>query len=285
MTDAANVMFAAARHRVYIQNKPVQAPDSMHDEDRELDDAWDVLDEIEGRTPAPRSTRRNHEAEGWKPWMPSGMKPVLEELPKWRLLEEVLDEIEQTMMSNPAPRCMCQQPFALSLCCTHVWVIVAPGSNVTLIMAADHQTCGLIREFLSTKHMDASAPGRHLLETRLRTYLYWKQLLMDADSSGPSKKSAAGSGDSAPAKDSQFSEGLKKKDAQRDAARNNRRRVRGGAPTPSVASRGVQEAGEAPVLDLDPDGLAELQVCTVHTNTFSATHVVHLATQLSQNSN
>ena len=106
MTDAANLMFATARRRVYIQNKPIQAPDPLHDEERQLDDAWDALDEMEGRTPAPRSSPRSQEAEGWMPWMPSGMQPILEELPKWRLLAEVLDEIEQTMISNPAPRCM-----------------------------------------------------------------------------------------------------------------------------------------------------------------------------------
>ncbi|KAF9512918.1 hypothetical protein BS47DRAFT_1461767 [Hydnum rufescens UP504] len=193
MTDAANAMFAAARRRVYIQNKSVEAP-VVPDEERQLDDAWD---------------------------------PILEELPKWRLLAEVLDEIEQIM-------------------------IIAPGSNVTLIMAADHQTCGLIREFLSTRHMNPSAPGRPLLEMRLRTYLYWKQGLMNADASGSSKNR-----DPPPTRDSQLSEGLKKKDARREAAQNNRRRVRGGAPAPSVRKNGIQEGGEAPALDLDPDGLAE----------------------------
>lgn len=122
-------------------------------------------------------------------------------------------------------------------------------------MAADHQTCGLIREFLSTRHVNPSAPGRHLLETRLRTYLYWKQGLMNTDSLGSSKKSATlGGKDPAPAKDSQLSEGLKQKDARREAARNNRRRVRGGAPASSVLSND----GKGGELDLDPDGLAEL---------------------------
>jgi DNA excision repair protein ERCC-4 len=120
MTDVANAMFAAARRRVYIQNKPVEAP-VVHDEERQLDDAWDVLDEMEGRTPAPRTNQRNREAKGWMPWMPSGMQPILEELPKWRLLAEVLDEIEQIMISNPAPRCMWHWCL-LSIFYADVWI-------------------------------------------------------------------------------------------------------------------------------------------------------------------
>ena len=33
-----------------------------------------------------------------KPWVPDGMEPVLEELPKWSLLADVLQEIEEEML-------------------------------------------------------------------------------------------------------------------------------------------------------------------------------------------
>lgn len=104
MSDSANVMFAAARGRCYIQNgsrsKEVQPP---IDSEQTSADAWEALDEMEGRTPFPRATQQPLEAEGWKPWMPRGMQPVLEELPKWKVLLGILDEIESTMSSNPAP--------------------------------------------------------------------------------------------------------------------------------------------------------------------------------------
>ena len=107
MTDAAHLMFTAARRRCYIQRPPInkttaEAADEALRE-QELEDGWDALDEIEGRTPAPRKEKK--EAEGWKDWMPSGMQPVLEELPKWRILGNLLLEIEQTMINHPAPKC------------------------------------------------------------------------------------------------------------------------------------------------------------------------------------
>lgn len=108
MSDAAHMMFTAARRRCYIQHPPIKKTNSPDDDalrEQELDDGWDALDEMEGRTPAPRVRKEKQEAEGWKDWMPSGMHPVLEELPKWRLLSDLLVEIEQTMIAHPAPKC------------------------------------------------------------------------------------------------------------------------------------------------------------------------------------
>lgn len=101
MSDSANVMFAAARRRCYIQNIPKPKEPAIRPL-ADTADAWEVLDEMEGRVPPPRVPQQ---AEGWKPWMPSGMQPVLEELPKWKILLEILDEIENTMSSNTAPLC------------------------------------------------------------------------------------------------------------------------------------------------------------------------------------
>ena len=106
MTDAANVIFTQARRRVYIQHR-VLRNEPISREDAELEEAWNVLDEIEGRTPALSSLTPNDykEAEGWKEWMPSGMEPVLEDLPKWKVLSDILDEIEQTMVNHPTSAC------------------------------------------------------------------------------------------------------------------------------------------------------------------------------------
>lgn len=124
-------------------------------------------------------------------------------------------------------------------------------------MAADLQTCTLIRDFLSTKHNSSSTPGRPLLESRLRTYLFWKRGLMSTDE-GSSKKQASSShtntGDGASG-GGDMSEAMKKKDADRAAAYAKRRRVRGGAPSASSSSRATSVA---PSMELDPDDLADL---------------------------
>lgn len=52
-----------------------------------IEDEFDILDEIEGRAPKTTPNRPK--------WLPEDMEPVLEELPKWSLLVEVLEEIER----------------------------------------------------------------------------------------------------------------------------------------------------------------------------------------------
>jgi DNA excision repair protein ERCC-4 len=59
------------------------------------EDAWDAVDEIEGQVGV--KTARTSERKR-KDWIPDGMEPVLEELPKWSLLADVLQEIEEEMM-------------------------------------------------------------------------------------------------------------------------------------------------------------------------------------------
>lgn len=46
---------------------------------------------MEGRAPAQDNSNKPPPR---PKWLPQGMDPVLEELPKWSLLAEVLDEIE-----------------------------------------------------------------------------------------------------------------------------------------------------------------------------------------------
>ena len=56
-------------------------------------DAWEALDEMEGRT-----ADKGKEKETRPDWLPEGMEPVLEELPKWELLAEILLEIESEII-------------------------------------------------------------------------------------------------------------------------------------------------------------------------------------------
>jgi DNA excision repair protein ERCC-4 len=45
---------------------------------------------------------KGKEKEEKKPWVPDNMSPVLEELPKWDLLADILQEIEEEIMRQEA---------------------------------------------------------------------------------------------------------------------------------------------------------------------------------------
>jgi DNA excision repair protein ERCC-4 len=93
VSDAADVIFKTAKRRCYIQHPPKV----VSREEQEQEEGWAVLDEMEGM----QRPKTFDEPDGWQPWMPSGMEPVFEELPKWKLLGEVLQEIEETMLAQP----------------------------------------------------------------------------------------------------------------------------------------------------------------------------------------
>ena len=67
-------------------------------DDDEEEDAWNALDEIEGRVGVKSDKAKGKEREWRNPWVPDDMDPVLEELPKWNLLAEVMEEIEEEIM-------------------------------------------------------------------------------------------------------------------------------------------------------------------------------------------
>ncbi len=91
-TDAADIIFRSAERRCYLKTAPQKGGTSdppVVDFSND-DDAWEVLDEIEGRI-----TDKNKSEQETRPkWLPDGMEPVLEELPKWDLLSDILLEIE-----------------------------------------------------------------------------------------------------------------------------------------------------------------------------------------------
>lgn len=92
LTDAANIIFTFAKRRCYTMSAPTEKKVSDADDDQD----WDVLNELEGRaknltSEASTSNRRPR-------WLPDGMEPVLEELPKWTLVGAALQEIEEEMI-------------------------------------------------------------------------------------------------------------------------------------------------------------------------------------------
>lgn len=59
------------------------------------EEGWDALDEIHGIVGKSSGQNASRSRKVDKPfWVPHGMDPVLEELPKWTLLADILKEIE-----------------------------------------------------------------------------------------------------------------------------------------------------------------------------------------------
>ncbi|KAI1043059.1 hypothetical protein LB505_007894 [Fusarium chuoi] len=97
------------------------------------------------------------------------LRPVLEELPKWSLLAEVLEEIDRDLYFEPPVR---------------------DDSNGTiLIMCSNTDTCRQLRDFLQTMHVKPKTEKRSneddedqdkpsaafMMRRRLRNYLKWKR--------------------------------------------------------------------------------------------------------------
>jgi len=96
LTDAANIIFETARRRCFTisaaaASRPREIIDMTEDED-----AWDALNEAEGIQVSKKPGRPS--------WLPRGLDPELEELPKWDLLTQVLEEIEQEIIRGEATR-------------------------------------------------------------------------------------------------------------------------------------------------------------------------------------
>ncbi|KAG0366786.1 hypothetical protein BC939DRAFT_406825 [Gamsiella multidivaricata] len=86
------------------------------------------------------------------PNMLPNMRPILEELPKWNVLSDIMDEVELEMHHAPQPE----------------------GSDTVLIMAQDQRTCTQLRRYLSTPKTATSTRGKPLMRDLLHGYLRWK---------------------------------------------------------------------------------------------------------------
>ncbi|EQL00276.1 MUS38-like protein [Ophiocordyceps sinensis CO18] len=146
------------------------------------------------------------------------LRPVLEELPKWNLLAEVLEEIDRDVYFEPPAR---------------------DDSNGTiLIMCSSTDTCRQLRDYLQTMHVkpkadkeaeedddDAhSASAAFMMRRRLRNYLRWKKQFAQVSATlfAENQKALNGASDSRPGHGGP--RGGK-------ASTNKRRRVRGGGNT------------------------------------------------------
>ncbi|KAJ1305133.1 hypothetical protein OPQ81_000170 [Rhizoctonia solani] len=209
-TDAANVLLTSARRRCYVNVAPEQR--RRLQDAAAMDEEFALLDEIEGREPGAQQSRDKIPA-----WLPHTMEPVLEELPKWKVLADVLKEIDETIIANSMKH--------------------SPGMNTTLVMVSDNRSATLIREYLGTMDKDSESPGRPMLMNRLKGYVYWKRELAESNkpikaTAGPSISTNTNAAQSNP-----MAEAMRKKDAARAEIASRRRRVRGGGATGAAAGR------------------------------------------------
>ncbi|KAJ7062873.1 hypothetical protein C8F01DRAFT_985778 [Mycena amicta] len=208
ISDVAHLIFDGARRRCYLGSFRPRPQDDDEDD-------WAVVDQLAGAEARPQ-------------WLPQGLEPVLEELPKWGLVADVLQEIEEEILRIETADMIRKGP-------------PLPGSNVVLVMTSSTRTCRIISEFLASKDdsLPKGARGRTMLMKRLRVYLWWKTSLARRKADGKPGfgmpdviPGEAGFGRGYVANDgsSGISEALKKKDRDKADRNARRRRARGGAP-------------------------------------------------------
>ncbi|KAI0002433.1 hypothetical protein BJV74DRAFT_599304 [Russula compacta] len=237
LTDAAHIIFETAKKRCYVLRETPEKPTQLSTDVNVIEisddeDAWEALDEAEGRirrthcTTAKKDRRINPRPR--PAWLPKGIELILEELPKWHLLAETLKEIEEEIMH--------QESLSSVVC----------GNNVVLVMTSSTQTSSLLSEYLASMDLDALSGQRcrQMMEDKLRLYLYRKARLSVrlAESQPP----LAANRQSSPG-DEELNPALRKKDRDRAERAASRRRVRGGTPsTVSVRAQGPDKGSAAP---------------------------------------
>ncbi|KAJ3818096.1 hypothetical protein F5880DRAFT_1491929 [Lentinula raphanica] len=257
LTDAANIVFQAAKRRCFVDVPPQEQSNEVEVIDLDDDDeGWDVVYELEGRSSEARSSSNKGKAKanGKRPgWLPNDIHPVLEELPKWSLLSEILEEIEGEILQME--RTVSSRP-----------VEEPPGTNITLVMCSSTATCSLLNDFLASR--DDKRPkgewGRRMMLKKLRSWLWWekrRKMMKEAIQNSSSSGRKDGSSDlqetmwrgesSTDRGEDGLSEAMKKKDRERAAQKASRRRVRGGAPSNGV--RGTTAPRDTPAPGSEQD--------------------------------
>ncbi|KAF9169504.1 hypothetical protein BGX20_010237 [Mortierella sp. AD010] len=130
------------------------------------------------------------------PNMLPNMRPTLEELPKWNILSEIMDEVELEMHHSPH----------------------SEGLDTVLIMTQDQRSCTQLRRYLSTTKSNSQTRGKPLMRELLHGYLRWKSNMKHFKDNVVNMKTT---------KQSPYS-GNNPAGSTRGAPPNKRRRVRGG---------------------------------------------------------
>ncbi|KAL0062171.1 DNA repair protein RAD16 [Marasmius tenuissimus] len=252
MTDSATTIFELAKARCFLNVPEPEAPPppTLHEVDDE--DIWDAFDEAQG-TLKDKNKDKNKKPTRPK-WLPPNIQPVLEELPKWSLLAEVLEEIEHEILR--------MENTSTSAAAALV------GTNTTLVMCSSTVTCSLLNEFLTKMDVGRAKGewGRKMMMQRLKSWLFWEERRKwekehAGGNAGEGKKTGGGTsggGGGVGAGSNDFADGLsealKKKDRERAQKQANRRRIRGGGPAggSSRAPTAPPEAAATPApVDVD----------------------------------
>lgn len=196
-----------------------------------LDAAHSIFDTAKRRVYTGKMADGNtfHAAHG----IPDSLHPVLEELPKWALLAEILDEIERDMYFNPQPQ---------------------DQSNATiLIMCGDRSTGSQIREYLQSMwtipentekdgkesngddFLSQKPSAKSMMRKKLRNYLLWKRDFARVSTSLFQENQKAINGGTDQRK-------LGGDKGRGGAPLNKRRRMRGGAAAAAITTRAANGA-------------------------------------------
>ncbi|KAG7090371.1 hypothetical protein E1B28_009490 [Marasmius oreades] len=262
MTDSASTIFQLAKNRCFItiaepeefqkDNRPPTVVDLIDDED-----IWDAVNEAEGLVPTTVTTsskakKKNNSSQRPK-WLPPNLHPVLEELPKWSLLAEILEEIEYEILRFENHSQNAASASAVE------------GTNTTLVMCSGTATCGVLTEFLQKMDTGGNKTkgewGRKMMLGKLKSWLFWerkRQVEKEGGGGGAGSKNRGGGGGTAAAADARrgvgaatddggvgdiLNEALKRKDREKAQKQASRRRVRGGAPSDSSRATTVAPPG------------------------------------------
>jgi DNA excision repair protein ERCC-4 len=159
-----------------------------------------------------------NEAKGSAALLDSALKPVLEELPKWEVLSEILEEIERDSYFNP---------------------VQDDSSGAILIMCADQGLCSQLKDYLQTVEREegvddegeqyARPSAAAMMRRKFRNYVKWKSDFANVNSnlSREGQKKDAGNVES------------KATSLRGKAPPNKRRRVRGSAAAASYSRSDV----------------------------------------------
>ncbi|KAK5998790.1 DNA repair protein rad16 [Cladobotryum mycophilum] len=180
------------------------------------------------------------------------LRPVLEELPKWSVLAEVLEEIDRDLYFEPQVR--------------------DDSNGGILIMCANTDTCRQLRDFLQTMHVkpkidkpahkvddgvdldeDAHKPSASfMMRRRLRNYLRWKRQFAQVSATlfAENQKALNGATDSRP--------GVANSSRGGRAPANKRRRMRGGGNVSATSMTGRTDNGSIAQYFEKPGEVADL---------------------------
>ncbi|KAF9208092.1 hypothetical protein BGZ49_009787 [Haplosporangium sp. Z 27] len=149
------------------------------------------------------------------PNMLPNMRPILEELPKWNVLSDILDEVELEMHHAPHPE----------------------GMDTVLIMTQDQRTCTQLRRYISTPKSNSQTRGKPLMRELLHGYLRWKSNMKHFKDNVASQNTSTSSTQAS-------NSGNRSTGSTRGQPPNKRRRVRGGSNMLAPVTKHTTESFE-----------------------------------------